>query len=187
MSSVLTGAQDGTRRLPGPKARIPDCPLARTVEVVGHWWTLEILHEVFNGHTRFESIRRNLETPADVLLDRIGDLTAKGLLESAADAANPEGREYRLTALGRSLRPLLQVFAAWGNHRLAPEDRSVILVDAETGIEVDPVVVDRRTGLRIDTEDIVFARGPKASEMVVARYPEIAVPPEERNWQESAR
>ncbi|RKN48449.1 hypothetical protein [Micromonospora endolithica] len=61
----------------------------------------------------------------------------------------------------------------WGNHRLAPADRSVILVDSETGVEVDPVVVDRRTGRRIDTEDVVFARGPKASKMDVARYPQI--------------
>ncbi|MFI6763452.1 winged helix-turn-helix transcriptional regulator [Micromonospora sp. NPDC050417] len=178
MSSVLAGAEDGARRLPGPNARIPDCPLARTIEVVGHWWTLEILHEVFNGHTRFESIRRNLETPADVLVDRIDDLLAKGLLEHAVGAVDSEDRgyrEYRLTALGRSLRPLLLVIAAWGNHRLAPEERSIILVDIETGMEVDPVVVDRRTGVRIDTGDVVFARGPKASAMVIARYPEVAM------------
>jgi DNA-binding HxlR family transcriptional regulator len=173
MSSVLTGAGSGARHLSGPNARIPDCPLARTVEVVGPWWTLEILHEIFNGRTRFESIRRSLETPADVLLDRMGDLMARGLLESAPGTVESESRDYRLTALGRSLRPLLVVIAAWGNHRLAPEDRSVILVDAETGVEVDPVVVDRRTGLRVDTEDVVFARGPRASAMIVARYPEI--------------
>jgi DNA-binding HxlR family transcriptional regulator len=66
-----------------PKARIPDCPLARTAGVIGQWWTLEILHEVFDGHTRFESICRNLASPADVLLDRITELIAKGLLDTA--------------------------------------------------------------------------------------------------------
>ena len=160
-----------TSVLPGPRHRVPDCPLARTIGVVGQWWTLEILHEVFNGHTSFDAIRRSLETPADVLRDRIGDLVARGLLETATGDG-----EYRLAALGRSLRPLLLVIAAWGNHRLDPADRSVILVDAETGVEVDPVVVDRRTGVRIDTGDVVFARGPKASAMVIARYPETAAP-----------
>ncbi|MGW1893537.1 winged helix-turn-helix transcriptional regulator [Streptomyces sp. NPDC002004] len=181
MSGDLLNTEDGGRAEPappaGPKARIPDCPLARTVEVVGHWWTLEILHEVFDGHTRFGSIRRNLETPADVLRDRMAYVVAKGLLETEDDAADPEDREYRLTDAGRALRPLILVMAAWGNHQLAPEDRSLILVDVETGVPVDPVVVDRLTGRRIDTAAHAFACGPKASESIRARYPEI---PEQR-------
>ncbi len=181
MSSDLLNTEDSGRaeppRVAGPGARIPDCPLARTVGAIGAWWTLEILHEVFDGHTRFEAIYRNLATPADVLVDRIADLVARGLLETDDGAAAPADREYRLTDLGRSLRPLILVMAAWGNHRLAPEDRSLILVDGETGVAVDPVVVDRLTGRRIDTVDYVFARGPKASELIIARYPEI---PEQR-------
>ncbi|MEE1760790.1 winged helix-turn-helix transcriptional regulator [Streptomyces sp. SP18BB07] len=157
------------------RARISDCPLARTVEVIDRWWTLEILHVVLGGHTRFSAIRRDLETPADVLADRIAALRAKGLLEvddTADDTAEPGDPTYRATDLGRSLRPLILVMAAFGNHRLAPEDRSVVLVDEETGREVDPVVVDRATGRRVDTAGFVFARGPKASEQVAARYPE---------------
>ncbi|MFE8912128.1 winged helix-turn-helix transcriptional regulator [Streptomyces globisporus] len=153
------------------RARIPDCPLARSVEIIERWWTLEILHVVLCGHTRFSAIRRDLETPADILADRIAELTGKGLLE-VDDTAEPDDPAYRATGLGRSLRPLLLVMAAFGNHRLAPEDRSVILVDEETGQEVDPVVVDRATGRRIDTAGFVFARGPKAGEQVAARYPE---------------
>ncbi|HZF89873.1 helix-turn-helix domain-containing protein [Streptomyces sp.] len=169
--------QDGGRTEPvrsaGPTPRIPDCPLARTVQAIGPWWTLEILHEVFEGRGRFEAIRRNLATPADVLADRIADLTARGLLE--AEEASPESGdpEYRATDLGRALRPLILVMAAWGNHRLAPEDRSLVLVDVRTGVAVDPVVVDRLTGQPVDTADHVFAPGPKASELIVARYPEI--------------
>lgn len=165
LSSNLANAQ-ATR----PKARIPDCPLARTAGVIGNWWTLEILHEVFDGHTRFESILRNLTTPADVLLERIAELIAKGLLETQDGTGD---REYRLTDLGRSLRPVILVMAAWGNHRLADGDRSLVLVDAETGVAVDPVVVDRVTGRRVDTAGYVFARGPKASAAIIARYPEI--------------
>ncbi|MEW2139631.1 helix-turn-helix domain-containing protein [Streptomyces sp. NPDC005409] len=168
----------------GPKARIADCPLARTVTAIGPWWTLEILHEVFDGHTTFEAIRRNLETPADVLADRLTDLTARDLLEAGdggdaagtedtADAEEAGGPGYRLTERGRALRPLILVMAAWGNHRLAPEERSLVLVNAETGVAVDPVVVDRLTGRRIDTPEYVFAQGPRASEKIAARYPKI--------------
>ncbi|MFI6481039.1 winged helix-turn-helix transcriptional regulator [Nonomuraea sp. NPDC050663] len=153
--------------------RVPDCPLARTVETVGAWWTLEILHEIFDGRAGFEEIRANLATPAGVLLERLAQLMARGLLEPAAGAPDPEGRSYRLTALGRSLRPLIVVLAAWGNHRLPPEERSLVLVDRRTGVAVDPVVVDRASGLPVDTGDYVFARGPMASEAITARYPAI--------------
>ncbi|MGW1677368.1 winged helix-turn-helix transcriptional regulator [Saccharopolyspora sp. NPDC002376] len=158
----------------GPGARVPDCPLARTVGIVGHWWTLEILHEVFEGHTRFGSIRLNLALPADVLRERIADLVARGLLETADRTADSGDREYRPTDLGRALRPLVLVMAAYGNHRLAQEERSLVLVDVNTGAAVDPVVVDRRTGRPIDTADHVFACGPRASDALIDRYPTIA-------------
>lgn len=176
MSSDLLRSQNGERAqpsTPAPKARIPDCPLARTVEVIGHWWTLEILHEVCEGHTRFETIRRNLDTPAAVLRDRLADLAAKGLVETGDGTADAADREYRPTERGRALRPLILAMAAWGNRELAPQDRSLVVVDARTGVPVDPVVVDRLTGRRIDTADYVFARGPQASESISARYPEI--------------
>ncbi|MFI6044568.1 winged helix-turn-helix transcriptional regulator [Nocardia sp. NPDC051321] len=168
MSSELIGAG---RAAAGPTPRIPDCPLARTAQTIGPWWTLEILHEMFDGYTEFESISRNLETPADILLDRMAALLAKGLLETEHDSANPRDRNYRLTDLGRSLRPVILAMAAWGNHLLAPQDRSLILVDAATGAEADPVLVDRWTGRPVEGTGYFFVRGPKASALISARYP----------------
>ncbi|MFD8015146.1 winged helix-turn-helix transcriptional regulator [Streptomyces sp. NPDC058955] len=167
-----SGPADATRAA-GPKPRIPDCPLARTVEAVGPWWTLEILHEVFDGHTRFDEIRRNLALSPEVLTERIAALTARGLLETEEAAPDHDDPRYRPTGPGRALRPLVLVMAAWGNHRLAPEERSLVLVDAVTGVAADPVVVDRRTGRPLDTPDFVFARGPAASAQIAARYPEV--------------
>ncbi|MFG2775672.1 winged helix-turn-helix transcriptional regulator [Streptomyces sp. NPDC048350] len=177
MSGELLSGTDGGRaessRQAGPKARIPDCPLARTVGVIGPWWTLEILHEVLDGHDGFEAIRRNLETPAEVLRDRLAQLVTRGLLEARDGTAAPEDRTYRPTDSGRALRPLILAMAAYGNRRLCPAERSLVVVDAATGAEADPVVVDRVTGRRLDTGDFLFARGPKASEAIIARYPQV--------------
>jgi hypothetical protein len=80
--------------------------------------------------------------------------------------------EYVLTELGRSLRPVIVALAAWGNSRLAPQDRSMILVDTDSGEEVEPVVVDARTGRRLDDSDaFVFTAGPAASPAMRDRYP----------------
>ena len=178
--------------------RIPDCPLARTVEQIGPWWTLEILHETYDGFTRFEEIRQSLRTPADVLADRLSALVASGLLtavtadekdggrDDGKDGARDDGARvvgdagrtaYHPTELGRSLRPLILLMAAWGNHRLPAEQRGLILVDVRTGAEADPVVVDRHTGRPLDTADFTFATGPAAGPELRARYPRRPAPP----------
>ncbi|MCS0639063.1 helix-turn-helix transcriptional regulator [Streptomyces sp. LP05-1] len=144
-------------------ARIEDCPLAAVVEHIGGWWTLELLHDAFDGWERFEDFRENLRLDSGVLAERLDVLVRNGIMERTGDA-------YALTALGRSLRPLLLTMAAWSNERLAPERRSLILVDARTGAEVEPVLVDRATGRRVDTSDHVFVPGPAAGEAMRARY-----------------
>ncbi|MEU0507377.1 helix-turn-helix domain-containing protein [Nocardia sp. NPDC005998] len=149
--------------------RVPDCPLARTVVRIGDWWTLEILHELFNGNVGFDGIRTNLQLPAPTLARRLTQLAERGLLE--ADPDSGADSSYRLTRTGRSLRPLLLVMAAYGNSELAPEQRSLIVVDAVSGQQVEPVVVDAVTGRRIDGADHKFAVGPAASNAMRAQYP----------------
>ncbi|WP_159451068.1 hypothetical protein [Micromonospora cremea] len=49
----------------------------------------------------------------------------------------------------------------------------MILVDRNTGVEADPVIVDRSTGRPLDDSDFVFAAGPAASEIMRKRYEHI--------------
>ncbi|MFF8919309.1 winged helix-turn-helix transcriptional regulator [Streptomyces sp. NPDC015032] len=150
--------------------RIEDCPLARAVEYIGDWWTLELLHEAFDGRTRFEEFQQNLKTPDGLLTQRLDALVGNGIMERRPDHNDPPRDEYVLTELGRSLRPVIVTLAAWGNHRLGPAERGMILVDSRTGEEVEPVVVDRGSGHRVDTADYAFTAGPAASCAMLARY-----------------
>ncbi|MER5919327.1 winged helix-turn-helix transcriptional regulator [Streptomyces mirabilis] len=149
-----------------------ECPLSTTVEHVGEWWTLLILHDAFDGYTRFDQFQENLGISSSMLTARLKSLVADGLLERRPYRTNPVRHEYVLTELGRSLRPVIVALATWGNARLAPQDRSMILVDADSGEEVEPVVVDARTGRRLDDSDaFVFTAGPAASPAMRDRYP----------------
>jgi hypothetical protein len=65
---------------------------------------------------------------------------------------------------------VLVVLAAWGNSRLDPSQRSMVLVDADTGVEADPIVIDRASGRSLDGPDFVFTAGPAASRGFVDRY-----------------
>lgn len=148
-----------------------ECPLSDTIEHIGEWWTLLLLHDAFDGYTRFDQFQENLRISSSMLTSRLKSLVADGILERRPYQTNPVRHEYVLTELGRSLRPVIVAMAAWGNARLAPEERSMILVDAATGEEVDPVVVDARTGRRLDDSSaFVFTAGPAAGLAMRARY-----------------
>lgn len=155
-----------------------ECPLSTTVQQVGEWWTLLILHDAFDGYTRFDEFQGSLGISSSMLTTRLKALVADGLLERRPYQDNPTRYEYVLTELGRSLRPVVVSLAAWGNARLPAQQRSMILVDAATGAEVEPVVVDAATGRRLDDSDaFVFTAGPAASAAMRARYagaPEVA-------------
>ena len=56
--------------------------------------------------------------------------------------------------------------------------RSMVLVDAQTGAEAEPVLVDRATGRRVDGPDFVFTAGPAASRPFQDRYAAHPKPPE---------
>jgi DNA-binding HxlR family transcriptional regulator/alkylated DNA nucleotide flippase Atl1 len=147
-----------------------ECPLSATLGLVGEWWTLLILHDAFDGYTRFDEFQANLGISSSLLTSRLKRLVANGVLERRQYQEHPPRFDYHLTELGRSLRPVIVVLAAWGNSRLAPGNRSMILVDAETGTEAEAVVVDRDTMRPVDGPDFVFAAGPAASKPFRDRY-----------------
>ena len=154
------------------KIRLEDreCPLSATLGLVGEWWTLLILHDAFDGYTRFDQFQQNIGLSSSQLTSRLKRLVANGLLERRQYQSNPPRFEYLLTDRGSSLRSVIVILAAWGNARLAADERSMVLVDAATGDEAEPVVVDRATGRRVDGPEFVFSAGPAASEPFRDRY-----------------
>ena len=138
--------------------------------LVGEWWILLILHDAFDGYSRFDQFQANLGISSSLLSSRLRSLVTAGLLERRPYQAKPVRYEYLLTDLGRSLRPVIVALAAWGNARLNPDQRSMVLVDASTGIEAEPVLVDRATGRRVHGPDFVFTAGPAATKPFRDRY-----------------
>jgi DNA-binding HxlR family transcriptional regulator len=166
----------------GDKIRFEDreCPLSATLGLVGEWWTLLILHDAFDGYTRFDQFQTNLGISSSLLTSRLQRLVANGVLDKRQYQTNPPRHEYVLTDLGRSLRPVIVVLAAWRNAQLAPQQRSMVLVEAATGDEAEPVVVDRITGQRVDGVDFVFSAGPAASKPFRDRYADRPTPKQRR-------
>ncbi|GLZ49411.1 transcriptional regulator [Actinomycetospora sp. NBRC 106375] len=91
------------------------CSVARTWSVIGERWTMMILRECFRGERRYEHFRTKLGLGANVLNDRLRVLTAEGVLERVLYQDAPPRHEYRLTAKGADLYPVLVALMTWGD------------------------------------------------------------------------
>ncbi len=151
-----------------PFDRMP-CPIARSLDRVGEWWSILILRDAFYGLTRFDQFAQSLGIAPNMLTRRLKALCEAGLMERRLYQERPPRYEYVLTEKGWDFRPVVWTLFAWGNRHLAPEGESVILTDPGTGLPVDPVVVDRRTGRPLE-EGVRVAAGPAASDRLKRRF-----------------
>src|SRR6267154_3897114 len=122
------------------------CPIARSLERVGEWWSILILRDALHGLTRFDEFQESLGIAPNMLTRRLNALVQFGLLERRRYSEHPPRDKYLLTERGHDFRPVLWSLLAWGNKHFAPEGASVLLVDSQTGAPADPVLVDRASG-----------------------------------------
>jgi DNA-binding HxlR family transcriptional regulator len=146
------------------------CPVARSLERVGEWWSMLIMRDALHGLTRFDEFQESLGIAPNMLARRLKALVAAGLLERRAYNERPPRYEYVPTERGREFRAVLIALLAFGNRHFAPEGKSVTIVDAQTGVEADPVVVDRATGKPICEPEFVWVPGPAAGAATRRRY-----------------
>lgn len=146
------------------------CPIARSLDRVGEWWSILILRDAFHGLTRFDQFQKSLGIAPNMLSRRLNGLVEAGLLERRRYNERPPRDEYVLTEIGRDFRPVLWSLLAWGNKHFAPEGRAVTLVDAATGAEADPVLVDRNSGRPLTSPEFRPAAGPVADERTRRRH-----------------
>ncbi|OYV40052.1 MAG: transcriptional regulator [Rhodospirillales bacterium 20-64-7] len=146
------------------------CPIARSLERVGEWWSILLLRDAFQGVKRFDEFQKSLDIAPNMLTRRLATLVSSGLLEKRAYQERPRRYEYVLTERGRDFRPVLLALLTWGNRHFAPEGKSVMLVDRETGAEAEPVMVDARTGRSLTGGGFRTAPGPAADARTRARH-----------------
>lgn len=146
------------------------CPIARSLDRVGDWWSILILRDALHGLKRFDEFRESLGIAPNILTRRLKQLVAEGLLTRTLYSDRPPRFEYGLTACGRDFLPVVQSLLAWGNRHFAPEGPSVIIEDTTTGKPADPVLVDRASGLALSESRFRVVAGPAASAGIRNRY-----------------
>ena len=146
-----------------------DCPIARSLDRVGEWWSILILRDALGGMARFEEFQKSLGIAPNMLTKRLNALVDEGFLFRRRYNDHPPRHEYVLTDRGRDFRPVIIALLAFGNRHFAPEGASVTIVDAKSGAPADPVLIDRVTGRPLVSSEFDLVAGPAATEATKAR------------------
>jgi DNA-binding HxlR family transcriptional regulator len=91
-----------------------ECPVARSVEAVGDWWSLLIVRDAFVGKKRFGEFQKSLGVAKNILTARLKKLVADGVLELAPASDGSVFKEYALTEKGCGLLPVIVALGQWG-------------------------------------------------------------------------
>ncbi|HWD95154.1 MAG TPA: helix-turn-helix domain-containing protein [Acidimicrobiales bacterium] len=110
-----------------------DCSVAQCLEIVGEWWSMLIVRDCFMGVTRFEEFQRRLGISRNILKERLSSLVGSGVLVRVAYSEHPPRYDYKLTAKGRDLWPVLTAMRQWGDQYAAPNGAPIELVHNSCG------------------------------------------------------
>src|SRR5262245_49756572 len=96
------------------------CPVEATLDLIDGKWKAVILYHLLGDTVRFNELGRRLSRITQRMLTRqLRELEAAGLIHRVVYAEVPPRVEYSLTALGRSLEPVIRTVWLWGNEYLA--------------------------------------------------------------------
>ncbi|MFC3676678.1 winged helix-turn-helix transcriptional regulator [Ferrovibrio xuzhouensis] len=136
-----------------------DCPIARSLDAIGDWWSLLIVRDALLGLSRFGEFQKSLGMAKNILAARLRSLTALGILETVPVADGSQHREYRLTPKGRDLYWVLVALRQWGDTYQFPGGASpTVLVDRVDGLPVQALELHAADGRRLGPADTRVVR-----------------------------
>lgn len=139
------------------------CSLTRTLSVIGDRWTILILRDCFLRVRRFEDFQERLGIGRGILADRLRQLTEAFILTKVAYQEKPTRYEYRLTAKGKDLYPIIMAMVHWGDVHMAGRKGVPILHHHRScGDTFHPVLACSHCGDEVHPRDVDVLPGPGA-------------------------
>ena len=136
-----------------------NCSVARTLDIVGEWWTLLVVRNIMLGQRRFEAIQSDLGIARNILSDRLNTLVAAGVVQRVKYQDHPERFEYHLTDKGRDLFPVIAALMTWGDRWVAPDGAPLEMRHTCEG-RGHPLMVCSECGEPMDLRHVRVKAGP---------------------------
>lgn len=137
-----------------------DCPIALAAEQLADKWKFVIIRNAFNGMRRFDDFASHLGVASNVLTTRLAELVDANILEKRPLEGDRRAVEYRLTAKGRDLFPMVIFLVQWSDRWMKKRGgpRLKIALD-ETKEPVEPVQVKTASGAVVTDKSANVSEG----------------------------
>jgi len=137
------------------------CPIARSLEAIGHWGSLLIIREALFGLRRFGEFQNKLGMAKNILAARLRALVDHGILTTAPASDGSAYQEYVLTPKGRGTFPILVALRQWSEEfDDRPSEIATILVDREKGRPVKKLEMRAEDGRLLSPADTTLKPRP---------------------------
>ena len=124
------------------------CPIARSLDAIGDWWSLLIVRDAFLGIRRFSEFQKNIGLAKNILTVRLRLLVEQGILKTAPASDGSAYQEYVLTPKGRGVFPILVALRQWSEEFSdTPDSFESLLVDRLISRELFPLFALTGAGL----------------------------------------
>jgi DNA-binding HxlR family transcriptional regulator len=137
------------------------CPIAASLNQLGDAWTLMLVREANRGVSRFSDFRKNTGIAKNLLAQRLMQMVEHGILQKH-DVGNLGTRfEYRLSAKGKALAPMMATIIQWGNEWVfGPGNEPVKMISRKTGAAITSVLPVDDNGTVFEWDDVAVTLRP---------------------------
>ena len=140
-----------------------ECPIARSLDAIGDWWSLLIIRDAFLGIRRFSEFQKNIGLARNILTVRLRTLVNQGILTTAPASDGSAYQEYVLTAKGRGVFPVLVALRQWSEECCGePGGFATLLVDRSNGRPVRKLELRAANGRLLGDGDTELRPNPSA-------------------------
>lgn len=135
-----------------------NCGIARTLQIVGDWWTLLIVRDAFHGRQRFGEFQKSLGLAKNILSTRLRKLVDEGIFKVETNSNAPSSHRYVLTEKGERLGIILIALWQWGEENaFEPGELEYAMVDKESGEPLPKLELVARDGRILGPRDFRMA------------------------------
>ncbi|MBK5530154.1 helix-turn-helix transcriptional regulator [Pseudomonas sp. TH06] len=131
------------------------CPVARTLDLIGDWWSLLIVRDALDGIRRFSDFQKNLDIAKNMLSARLKSLVEQGILQTMPAADGGAYKEYVLTERGKALQTVIVALSQWGGEFMyAAGEPGSVMVDAKHRQPIRKLELMAADGRLLAPEDV---------------------------------
>jgi DNA-binding HxlR family transcriptional regulator len=136
------------------------CPIARSIDAIGDWWSLLIVRNALLGCRRFGEFHSSLGLAKNILAARLRKLVSRGIMKKVPAAGGTAYSEYHLTKVGEKLHVPIMALGQWGQDALfAPGERQSVVCDRRSGRPLPEIKLRDSDGRVLEAGDTVLRVG----------------------------